>query len=104
MLFLEPLLELLFCDFMLIFCEKMRFGGPLATQLGPQIDLWADHFGQNVDFSLRSFMSETLLEPTWRPKGAQDAPQRPQGSNFTDLGSDLAAQGVKKSTERTPKG
>ena len=26
-----------------------------------------------------------VLGPTWRPKGAQDAPKRPQGSIFTDL-------------------
>ena len=89
---------------MLIFCPKVRFWSPPGHRQGSKFDPWGDHFGQNVDFSLRSFMSEALLEPTWRPKGAQGAPQRPQGSNFTDLGSDLAAQGVNKSTEWTPKG
>ena len=46
----------------------------------------------------------TDLAPTWRPKGSQEAPQRPQGSNFVDFGSALAPQWVKTSTERTSQG
>ena len=104
MLFLEPLLERFFYDFMLIFDKKVRFWSPPGHRQGSKFDPWGDHFGPNVDFSLRSFMAQALLEPTWRPKGAQEAPQRPQGSNFVDLGSDLAPQWVKTSTERTSQG
>ena len=50
MFFLEPLLELLFLDFMLIFCEKVRFWEPFATQLGSKMDPWGDHFDPKIDF------------------------------------------------------
>ena len=50
MLFLEPFLKRLFRDLMPTFGQKVRLWTPPGHQLGPRIDPWGDHFGQNIDF------------------------------------------------------
>ena len=85
MFFLEPLLERLFNDFMSIFCENIRFWDPFVAQLGSKMSPWGDHFGQKSENNEVPRTTGTLLEPTWRPKGAQEAPQRPQATILKDF-------------------
>ena len=44
-------------------------------------------------------MTRSVLEPTWRPKAAQDAPKRPQASIFTRFWIDLGSIWVSFSME-----
>ena len=107
MLFLEPLLERLFCDFMLIFDQKVRFWSPPGHRQGSKFDPWGDHFGQNVDFSLPCFPGQALLEPTLRRPGGPRAPKgRPNGPKapiLLILGATWRPNGSKHRPKGRPK-
>ena len=84
MFFLEPLLDRLLCDFMVILCQKDRFWSPRAPQLDPKST-------KNAPFSHKERKRRgtpndpCALGTTWRPKGSQDASKHPQRSIFTDF-------------------
>ena len=88
MFFLELLLDRFSSILYRFLAQNNDLWLPLATQEGPKIHPGGVIFAQKGLQKLRAFRSEAFLEPTWRPKVAQDAPNDPRApflSIFIDL-------------------